>query len=317
VIAQIVVQAYRPLEQARVQVEDVARVRLAARRPPQEQRHLAIRVRVLRQVVVNAERVLAVVEEMFAHGAPGIGRHVLDRRRLVGSRGNDDRVLHRAVLLEHLHHLHHRGHALPDRDVDADEVLVLVVDDRVDGDRGLPRLAVADDQLALATADRDHPVNRLETRLNGSVDRLALHDARRLELRRPGLVRRDVPLVVEGPPERIHHPSQQSLSHGDLEQVAGAFDGVALDDVVPLPEQDDADVVLLQVQREPGHVVGQLEHLERHAVVQAVDARDPVGHREHGPDLRQVGALGLQTLDPLAQDARYLVRLDLHVYLAP
>jgi hypothetical protein len=46
------------------------------------------------------------------------------------------------------------GHALADRDVDRDDVVVLVVDDRVDRDRRLARLAVADDQLALAAADR-------------------------------------------------------------------------------------------------------------------------------------------------------------------
>ena len=67
--AEVVVQAHRPLEQARVQVEDVTRVGLAAGRPPQQQRHLAVGVRVLGEVVVDAERVLAVVEEVLAHRA--------------------------------------------------------------------------------------------------------------------------------------------------------------------------------------------------------------------------------------------------------
>ena len=52
--AQLVVQLRRALEQTRVQVEDVARIRLAARRPAQQQRDLAVRLRVLRQVVVDA-----------------------------------------------------------------------------------------------------------------------------------------------------------------------------------------------------------------------------------------------------------------------
>jgi len=37
--------------------------------------------------------------------------------------------------------------------------------------------------------------------------------------------------------------------------------------------------------------VGQREHFERHHVVEAVDARDPVGDREHRADLGQRGAL--------------------------
>ena len=70
--AEVVVELDRALEQAAVQVEDVARVRLATRRAAQQQRHLAVRVRVLGQVVVDHERVLAVVEEVLGHRAAGV-----------------------------------------------------------------------------------------------------------------------------------------------------------------------------------------------------------------------------------------------------
>ncbi len=80
--------------------------------------------------------------------------------------------------------LHDRRLALADRHVDADQVAVLVVDDRVDRDRGLAGLAVADDQLALTAADRDHRVDRLEAGEHRLLDRLALDDARRLVLGR-------------------------------------------------------------------------------------------------------------------------------------
>src|SRR5690349_23510423 len=46
----------------------------------------------------------------------------------------------------------------------------------VDGDGGLARLAVADDQLALATADRGHRVDRLDAGLQRLVHGLATHD---------------------------------------------------------------------------------------------------------------------------------------------
>ena len=47
---------------------------------------------------------------------------------------------------------------------------------------GLAGLAVADDQLALPAADRDHRVDRLDARLHRLLDRLAREDARRLHL---------------------------------------------------------------------------------------------------------------------------------------
>ena len=268
----------------------------------------------LGEVVVDAERVLAVVEEMLGHRAAGIRGHVLDRRRLVGGGGDDDRVVHRPGVVEDAGDLDHGRHPLADRDVDADQVLVAVVDDRVDRDRRLAGLAVADDQLALAAADRDHPVDRLEPGLHGGGDRLALDHARSLELRRPRLGGVDLALVVERAAERIDDPPEQLLADRDLEQLSAALDGVALDDLVPLAEQHHADVVGLEVERQPGDLMGQLEHLQRHAVVEPVDAGDAIGDREHGADLREVGAVGLEPLDPLSQDLRNLVGLDLHFF---
>jgi hypothetical protein len=48
--------------------------------------------------------------------------------------------------------------------------------------------------------------------------------------------------------------------------------------------------------------VAELEHLERHAVLQPVDAGDAVGDRQHCPDLGQVGARGVEALDTALQD---------------
>ncbi len=69
-----------------------------------------------------------------------------------GGSHHHDGVLQRIVLLELAHHVRDGRGLLPDRDVHALNAGSLLVDDGVDGHRGLARLAVADDQLALATA---------------------------------------------------------------------------------------------------------------------------------------------------------------------
>src|SRR6185436_10770499 len=138
----------RALEQARVEIEDVAGIRLAAGRAAEQQRDLAIRRRVLGEIVVDDQRVLAVVEEVLAHRAAGVRRQVLQRRRFRGRGVDDDGEVHRAVLLEGLHDLRDGRLLLTDRDVHADDVLPLLIDDRVDRDRGFAGLAVADDELA-------------------------------------------------------------------------------------------------------------------------------------------------------------------------
>ena len=60
----------------------------------------------------------------------------------------------------------YRGSLLANCDVDADHVLVLLVDDGIDSNSGLAGLAVANDEFALATADRNHGVNSDDTGLH-------------------------------------------------------------------------------------------------------------------------------------------------------
>ncbi len=193
----------RPLEQAGVGVEDVARVRLAARRAAEQERQLAVGDGLLREVVVDAERRLALlVHEVLGHRAAGVGGEVLERGRVAGAGDDDDRVVHRAVLAEDLDQPGGRRLLLRDRDVDADDAGALLVEDRVDGDGGLARLAVADDQLALAAADRGHGVDRLDAR-SASARRPAAARRSRARSTRPAASRS----VTIGPLLSIGSPS--------------------------------------------------------------------------------------------------------------
>src|SRR3972149_5165006 len=145
-----------------------ARARYCARsslsgRATQQERHLAVGPGMLGEVVVDAQGVLdqraveldALLHDLLAHGDAGVRGEVLERRRVLGARDDDDGVRQGAVRFEHSHRLGHGGELLADGHVDADEALALLVDDRVHGEGRLARLPVADDQLALAAADGD------------------------------------------------------------------------------------------------------------------------------------------------------------------
>ena len=90
----------------------------------------------------------------------------------------------RAGILELLHHGGHGRALLADGDVDADDPGALLIDDGVDRDGGLAGASVADDQLALASADRDHGVDRLDAGLQRLLHRLPDDDTRRHHLDR-------------------------------------------------------------------------------------------------------------------------------------
>ena len=65
------------LEQAGVQIEHVARIRLAARGALQKKAHRAVRDGVLGKIVVDDQHVAALIHKVFAHGAARVGRDVL------------------------------------------------------------------------------------------------------------------------------------------------------------------------------------------------------------------------------------------------
>jgi hypothetical protein len=306
-----VAQLGRPLQEPAVQVEDVARVGLASGRPPQQERDLAVGGGVLGEVVVDAERVLSVVAEVLAHGAARVGGQVEEGGGVGGGGGDDDGVLEGALVLQRLHHLGHRALLLADGHVDADDALALLVDDGVDGDGRLARLAVADQQLALAAADVDHGVDGLDAGLQRLAHRLPLHHARGDALDGPVLLGGDGALAVDGLTERAHHPAHQLGADGDGHDAAGALDLVALLDLGGLAHEHRAHRVLLEVQGDAGHAVGQLQELAGHAALQAEDAGDAVAHGEDGAHLGHVHPGG-EAAQLLLQDLADLVGADLH-----
>src|ERR1044071_4438741 len=145
---------------------------------------------------------------MLAVRCTRIRRNELQWRR-IGRRGNHDRrVRHRTLLFELRADVRDGRCLLADGNVNAIDridtaslglfgVRVLLIDDRVDRNGGLTRLAIADDELALPAADRDHAIDGLDTGLQWLLNRLTLHDAQRLALERQELIALDLRTAID------------------------------------------------------------------------------------------------------------------------
>ena len=250
-----------------------------------------------------------------ASAGGGVGRDVLHGGGVRRVGRDHDGVVHRVVVAQRLDDGRHLPGALSDRAVDADDVGVPLVDDRVDRDGRLAGLAVADDQLALAAPDRDHRVDRLDPGLERLLHRLPLDDPGRdhVDLApRRGLDRAG---AVERGAQRVDHAALVAVADGDVQDASGAPHLVTLVQPGPLAQDDRADVVLFQVQRERRHRLaalagGDLEHLVGHRLRQPVDARHPVLHLENLADLLGVERL-LEAFDFGQEDALDLARPQL------
>ena len=107
------------------------------------------------------------------------------------------------------------------------------------------------------------------------------------------------------------------LAHRHGHDLAGALDLIAFLDLGVVAQQHRADLVLVQVHRQTGHAVRELDQLAGHHLVQAMNARDAVAQRDDRADLVHLDPL-LVVLNLLAKQLCYLIRPDLcHVVSLP
>src|SRR5258708_8887730 len=207
---------------------------------------------------------LAVVTEILADGRRRIGRDVLHRRG-IGSGGRDNhRVIHGPGFGQRLDVIGDGRGLLPNRYVDANQVVALSVDDGIERHRGLTSLAVADDQLTLAAADRNHAVDGLQAGLHRLFHRRAVDDARRDFFDRVELIAEDWPAIVDRLAERVDHAADHGVAYRHRHDALGALDYVAFFDLVVVAEQHRANLVFFQIHGDAVYFVRKFEQFPGH-----------------------------------------------------
>jgi hypothetical protein len=310
---QFVAQLGCAFEQPGVQIKYIARIGFASRRPAEQQRKLAVGDRVFRQVVIDDQRVFAVVPEVFPDGRTGKRRQELHRRRVAGAGGDHHAVVHGMVFFERLHDAGHGRALLADGDVDAKDVQPFLIDDRVDRNRGLPRLAVADDQLSLAAPDRDHGVDGFDAGLERFANGLASIHAGRHDFDAGGVLRLDRALAVDRLTDGVHDATHEGLADRNFRDAARPLDRIAFLNADIVAHQHGADIVFFEVQRDAVEPAGKFEHLAGHGSVEAVYFGDAVADLDDGPGLLDID-LFVEAFDLFFDDRTDFVCPDLHGY---
>ena len=157
-----------------------------------------------------------------------------------------------------------------------------LADDRVDRDRGFAGRAVANDQFALATTDRDHGVDRHDAGLDGLANAPSLDNARRDFFDRIKSLCVYRPLVIDRLTERVDDASKKRLADRNLEKPAGRLHFISFRNFRRVAEQNDADLRFLQIEREAKVATREFNHLVQHHLAQALDPGDAIaGFADH------------------------------------
>ena len=267
----------------------------------------------LTQVIIDNEHVLALIHEILAHGAAGIGGDVLHGRLLRSRGGDHNGVLHGPAQLKIMDNLGHRRALLTNGHIDTDHILPLLVQDGVGCNGGFSGLAVADDELPLSTANGNHGINGLNARLQGDRDGFSLDDTRRLVFNGPGLGTVDGAFAVDGVAQSIHHPANQLLPHRDGKDLPGAPHQAPFLHAHIRAQHNHTDAVLLQVQRHAHSAAVKAEQLVGPAAVQTVDLGNAVSHLDHVADFILLGFCAI-VFDLVLNDLGNFVGFQVHVF---
>ena len=151
--------------------------------------------------------------------------HLLQWSGFGGCGGDNDGILHRIILLESLHELGNSGTLLSDSDVDAIELLLLIIalvppiliDHGIESDGSLAGLTIANDQLTLTTANRHHGIDRLQAGLHWLVDRLAWKNAWRFPLGTELLLGVDWAFAVDRVAESVNDTTEESFADWNVD----------------------------------------------------------------------------------------------------
>src|SRR5262249_54016163 len=94
-----------------------------------------------------------------------------------------------------------------------------LANNRIDAQSGFAGGSVANNQLALAAPNRDHGINRHDSRLDGLTDGFAADNARSDFLDRVSHVALDVAFAIDRAAQAIHDSAEEALTHGHLQQL--------------------------------------------------------------------------------------------------
>ena len=169
-------------------------------------------------------------------------------------------------------------------------VKLALVNNGVNGDGRFTRLAVTDDQLALAAADGDHGVDGLDTGLKRLVYRLPEDNPRRFAFQRQfESLAFDIALTVDRFTQWVHNPAYKAFADVDGSNAAGAMYTRAFANAFTRAHEHHTHVIFFQVQHDSLNTGLKLHQFTGLSVIQSINTGNTVSYLKNGAIFLQFG----------------------------
>ena len=226
-----------------MQIEYISGICLTSGRTFQQQGQCTISYRMLGQIIVYDEDILALIHKVLSQCGTGIRCDVLQRCRIAGGCRYDNGVIHGIVLFQGSYQFCNGGCLLADSHIDTYHILALLVQNCIDGNGSLTGLTVTDDQLTLSTTDGEHGIDSQNTSLHRHAYGLSVHDGRCRLLDGTIAFFLNRTCTVNGCSQSIHDSAFESVTYRNTGSLTGTNDPGAFADLGIMTEQDTSDLI--------------------------------------------------------------------------
>ena len=273
-----------------MQIEHITWEGLAPWWTAEQQTHLAVGDGVLGEVVVDHQRMATVITEVLAHSSTGVWRKIEQRSWVARAGCHHDSLIHHTFFFEALNQASNLAQLLPNGNVDIDHASLLtgLVDHRVECNCRLTGLAITNDQLALAPANREHRIDAHNTSHQWLVHTLAAHHTDRLALYQATLRGSNSWATIKRFTEWVYHAAKQLLANWHTQHLALELNAVASGYTLVAAKQHRANFIFHQVESKCLNDTCfrlDLEHLAIASVAQAMYPGHTITHSGHDTDL--------------------------------
>lgn len=171
-------------------------------------------------------------------------------------------------------------------------MVLLLIEDSVDGDSSLSGLSISNDEFSLSSSDGHQTVDGLQSSLHGFVDGLSGDNARGLNFNSISILTLDGSSTIDGVSEGVEYTSQHFFSDGNVHNSSSSSYYITFLNFSIVSEDDDTDIVGFQVEGHTSDTRGELHHFSGLHLLETENTGDTIPDRNDGSVLFNVVLLG-------------------------